>query len=54
MLAIFKEYSPPTGEAVTNLFFRFLVDIQISMSIMIPLAQVTVTQDWGKPGKLDK
>lgn len=44
----------PTGEAVTNLFFRFLVDIQISMSIIIPLAQVSVTQDWGKPGKLDK
>jgi hypothetical protein len=54
MLAIVKEYSSLTGEAVTNLFFRFLVDIQISMSIMKPLAQVSVTQNWGKPGKLDK
>lgn len=54
MLAIVKEYSSPTSEAVKNLFFRFLVDIQISMSVIIPLAQVSATQDWGKPGKLDK
>lgn len=37
-----------------NWSLRFFVYALISMSIIIPLVQVSLTQDWWKPGKTEK
>lgn len=52
--AILEGDSSSIAGAVANLFCMFIVDIQISVSIVISLAQVSPTQDWRKPGIVGK
>lgn len=52
--AIFEGDSSSIAGAVANLFCMFIIDIQISVSIVISLPQVSPTQDWRKPGIVGK
>lgn len=52
--AILEGDSSSIAGAVANLFCMFIIEIQIGVSIIISLAQVSPTQDWRKPGIVGK